>query len=486
MTTLSIEDMKQKILKPSRASLNASTKTTSTTTTQATSDGPRGETHRSMEPGAVAYHPPPIVRSQNATSVPSQQTFPGGLTPLRIPKPSELFGMQSGLRGTPAASHGALQSFPTPTVLPTIPHLPAPGLLSAASVTRQREHDRRLRSLSTKMQRANLKRRLAANLVDPDEPSPVGDWMSRDIVGPHPTPSAPSIWGGLLTGIRHWTTTGRTTDADTTTTPMELDTSVHMEFDTDVVDALVYTVGRWLGLDTDQLRDSPGLRTLVSRNIQWFRSSPDWLKLAGLVMAKKLNQSLDCPRRSSAASDTQRMLLDRMLPEKDRDAAAETTTRSVEEEAQTVEMEAPTLGVVDPAESLASPPPSTMKRSQTKRKYKETKTESPAKRQKTKKKNPKDQMRPTNQPKTKRPTVSRLRIKIPPPPPPLLLVAPPGSSHQEVSLDTTLVEPKPGVVSVSPSNRIPTPSDLQPVLVEDTQPTLGQPQPVSHSDWESE
>lgn len=91
----------------------------------------------------------------------------------------------------------------------------------------------------------------------------------------------------------------------------ERDVGVHLEFDTDVVDALVYTMGRWMGLDTEQLRESPGLRTLVSRNIQWFRDSPDWMKLVGLVLAKKLNHSLDCPKRS--ASDTQRMLLDRMM-----------------------------------------------------------------------------------------------------------------------------------------------------------------------------
>lgn len=149
-------------------------------------------------------------------------------------------------------------------------------------------------------------RRMEAGLTNPmpllmDLPP---DFLSRS------TDAAPSLgWTGILAGLRRWYSGG---PSDPTTPPTEQDVGVHIEFDTDVVDALVYTVGRWMGLNAEQLRDSPGLRTLVSRNIQWFRSSPDWMKLAGLVLAKKLNQSLDCPPRT--ASDTQRMLLlDRLM-----------------------------------------------------------------------------------------------------------------------------------------------------------------------------
>ena len=306
---MSIDDMKERILKTSRTTLNAKSPTTQATAPPTPPDGSRGATHRPLEPGAMAYHPPTALRSTVATAVPPPQTLHGGTTSFRIPKPSELFGIQPGLLRTPA--HSALQSFPTPSVLPSVPHLPAPGLLSAASVTRQREHDRRLRSLSTKMQRANLKRRLAASQAT-DAPSPVA------LMGAHSDPNHASLLGGVVSGLRQWavdrwTTVPSATSSENNGASGEHDRNVHIEFDTDVVDALVYTVGRWMGLDTEQLRDSPGLRTLVSRNIQWFRSSPDWMKLLGLVLAKKLNHTLECPRRS--ASDTQRMLLDRTWTE---------------------------------------------------------------------------------------------------------------------------------------------------------------------------
>lgn len=311
MSTLSIEDMKQRILKPTRTSLNAKANAPPQASTPSTEmDGPRGQAHRPMESGAMAYHPPSAYRQAGAAQIPSPSTFHGGVTSLRIPKPSELFGIQHGFGRTPA--HPAVQPVPHASVLSTVPQLPTQGQLSAASVTRQREHDRRLRSLSVKMQRANLKRRLAASLGGGDSGDPPHDPSDLWATTLHSAPpsSSSSILGGVFTGLRHWAT-DRLSGYQSVSP--ETDAGVHMEFDTDIVDALVYTVGRWMGLDTEQLRDSPGLRTLVSRNIQWFRASPDWMKLLGLVMAKKLNHSLDCPRRVTSSSDTQRMLLDRLI-----------------------------------------------------------------------------------------------------------------------------------------------------------------------------
>lgn len=153
--------------------------------------------------------------------------------------------------------------------------------------------------MATKFQRANQKRRLEANGLPPEEMVPTMPLTSLTM--------GSGQWGGLLSGLRQWCSQG----IGSPNHHPEQDAGVHMEFDTDIVDALVYIVGRWMGLDAEQLRHSPGLRTLVSRNIEWFRSSPDWLKLAGLILAKKLNRTLDCPTRSP--SDTQRMLLDRMM-----------------------------------------------------------------------------------------------------------------------------------------------------------------------------
>lgn len=246
----------------------------------------------------MAYHPPSAQRSGTPATVPSFQALFGGTAPLRIPKPSELFGLHPGLSRPPA--HPTLQRVSPPTGISEVLHLPPPGQLTAAGVTRQREHDRRLRAMGKRLNRAQLKRRLEAQ-TDPNN-NPV-EFLS---LGTPPHDATSPGWGGVFSGLRQWYA-----DRQHQPIPTEQDVGVHLEFDTDVVDALVYTVGRWLGLNAEQLRDSPGLRTLVSRNIEWFRSSPDWLKLTGLVLAKKLNQSLDCPPRQF--SNTQRMLLDRML-----------------------------------------------------------------------------------------------------------------------------------------------------------------------------
>ena len=333
MTTMSIDEMKQRILKPNkRGALNANKTQNQTdsqiqTPSQAPMGGSRGEAHPSVESGSLANQTSPPFRFPAAAAVSPFQGVYGGTTPLRIPKPSELFGVSAGFprpsQPTGTAPHPTLQRLPESSGVSTVPQLPTPGLLSAASVTRQREHDRRLRAISTKMQRANLKRRMEASQGLAPTPTtttafPMGlvhslpqeDTLPANVFT---SPLAGGAWPGILSGLKKWITRDASLDSGLLPTPRapEHDVGVHIEFDTDVVDALVYTVGRWMGLDTEQLRDSPGLRTLVSRNIQWFRASPDWMKLLGLVLAKKLNHSLDTPRRSP--SDTQRMLMERLL-----------------------------------------------------------------------------------------------------------------------------------------------------------------------------
>lgn len=338
---ISIEDMKQRILKPrGRNALNANQ--TNPTSAQTPVDGSRGTSHGAMESGTVAHQTGTAFRFPAATTVSPSQGFYGGVTPLRIPKPSELFGIHTGRMRQPAApaaspapgaAIGPLQPASAGSGVSSLLRLPSPGVLSAPSATRRKEHDRRLRAITTKLQRANQKRRLDAAVGGGDVSGPVthpnrGGSRALDAAGHGQPPGAPLMYMdltgndddaptpgflGLLSGLRRWLTSPSSSDTPVGPHPVDIeqDAGVHLEFDTDVVDALVYTVGRWMGLDTEQLRDSPGLRTLVSRNIQWFRNSPDWMKLLGLVMAKKLNHTLDCPKRS--ASDTQRMLLDRMI-----------------------------------------------------------------------------------------------------------------------------------------------------------------------------
>lgn len=357
MTTMSIDEMKQRILKPKRGALNANKTQNQTDSqiqapSQAPMGGSRGEANPSVESGSLANQTSPPFRFPAAAAVPPFQGVYGGTTSLRIPKPSELFGVSAGFprpsQPTGTAPHPTLQRLPESSGVPTVPQLPTPGLLSAASVTRQREHDRRLRAISTKMQRANLKRRMEASqglVPTPTNSFPVGlvhSLPQEDTLpaGVFTSPLAGGAWPGILSGLKKWIT--RDASPDSGLLPPrapEHDVGVHLEFDTDVVDALVYTVGRWMGLDTEQLRDSPGLRTLVSRNIQWFRASPDWMKLLGLVLAKKLNHSLDTPRRSH--SDTQRMLMERLLnasPETAVTAAGQGTTVDIVETTPSAEV----------------------------------------------------------------------------------------------------------------------------------------------------
>ena len=68
------------------------------------------------------------------------------------------------------------------------------------------------------------------------------------------------------------------------------DHDVVRELDQDVAGALVAVGGTLMGLPTEELLRSPGMRKLVARNIQWFQGTHDLVKLLGLMAAKKLNQ----------------------------------------------------------------------------------------------------------------------------------------------------------------------------------------------------
>ena len=485
MTTLSIDEMKQRILKPKRTALNANQTHPADSQTKAPSQTPlggsRGETHPPVESGSVANQTTPPFRFPAAAAVPPFQGVYGGTTPLRIPKPSELFGVSAGFpRPSPpgTAPHPTLQRLPEPSGVSPIPQLPTPGLLSAASVTRQREHDRRLRALSTKMQRANLKRRLEASqgLVAPTNP-----WSPLLNENTLPSPLSGGAWPGILSGLKQWISGGiGPTDSEPSVPSRapEHDAGVHLEFDTDVVDALVYTVGRWMGLDIDQLRDSPGLRTLVSRNIQWFRASPDWMKLLGLVLAKKLNHSLDTPRRSP--SDTQRMLMERLLQTVPVAAVGQSTNEVV---VSTVESSTPTAEVVPPTEASKPRKKYTTKTKQTPAKRKASVKSIPTKRArgdtpKATKKPKKTPMTPGTKPISEAPKKTQRHTRKRSRPSPDPLADPPSPESPIVSLDMAPVVSNPTV---------PESDDLQPTDPGPSSVLYSVPnhQP-SHGDWESE
>lgn len=479
MTTMSIDEMKQRILKPRRSTLNASKNNETNSQIQAPSQtqmgGSGGEANPSVEPGSMANQTSPSLRFPAAASVPPFQGVHGVPTPLRVPKPSELFGISAGLPRPPppgTAPHPTLQRLPESSGISTVPHLPAPGILSAASVTRQREHDRRLRALSTKMQRENLKRRMEASqglstpTIQWSPHPPLEGSLAPDILA---SPLSGGAWPGILSGLKQWITGGGGQKASEQSGPSrapEHDVGVHLEFDTDVVDALVYTVGRWMGLDTDQLRDSPGLRTLVSRNIQWFRASPDWMKLLGLVLAKKLNHSLDTPRRSH--SDTQRMLMERLLQVAPDATGGQGTSEAVSD----VEASTPPPVVVTA--------PATKKRKHSETSTKRPRIDVPKNTKHVSKKPKKDPKKTPTKTGAKKPSKApkkterrgKKRCRFSPDP-----TAEPASESPTVSLDMAPVVSNPSLSDSDdkPSGH-PPPSVLYPPPTD----------PSSHRDWESE
>jgi len=331
--------------------------------------------------------------------------------------------------------------------------------------------------MASKNQRVNMKRRLKTHLRgETNNHSPLTNPHAEWIPLPYGMEqSEPSVVGGLMRGLRNWCA-GASGDAPAP----EQDIGVHVEFDTDVVDALVYTVGRWMGLDTEQLRDSPGLRTLVSRNIQWFRTSPDWLKLTGLVLAKKLNHSLDCPRRS--ASDTQRVLLERLLQ-------MNTTTENTEEgQTDTTSAEASDAIAIEPA-------PTNKKKTTQQKKKKSSKASSTTKdsasvpKTKTQHKPPKPTKKSPVSPKTKKRSINNPVAKK------TKKDKPPATKKhsKRVKLHTLLTVPSPSEVSVDTdpmeletvpvSDPAVSCSSSQMLLVEETMHSVETPH-TNPKDWE--
>lgn len=70
------------------------------------------------------------------------------------------------------------------------------------------------------------------------------------------------------------------------------DPEVLQEIQQDVSEALVYIGGNLLGLSPLDLHESSGLHKLVSRNMRWIQNTPDWMKLIGMLIAKKCNNTV--------------------------------------------------------------------------------------------------------------------------------------------------------------------------------------------------
>lgn len=67
------------------------------------------------------------------------------------------------------------------------------------------------------------------------------------------------------------------------------DPDIVLEFDRDISEFLVSVSGSFLGMNPNELMQSNGLRQLIARNMRWFQNTPDWMKVIGLLVAKKFN-----------------------------------------------------------------------------------------------------------------------------------------------------------------------------------------------------
>lgn len=67
------------------------------------------------------------------------------------------------------------------------------------------------------------------------------------------------------------------------------DPDIVLEFDRDISEFLVSVSGSFLGMNPNELMQSNGLRQLIARNMRWFQNTPDWMKVVGLLVAKKFN-----------------------------------------------------------------------------------------------------------------------------------------------------------------------------------------------------
>lgn len=144
--------------------------------------------------------------------------------------------------------------------------------LSGASKTRWQEHQRRLKKVSNLM--AGVRKPTKGSA--PSSSSGFQAWRKEGL----------SRLLGVVSRNHHDETTSSSSSG------LVADPEVTGEFDRDVSEAMVTIGGRFVGLDPQELMGSNGLRKLVARNIRWFQNTPDWLKLIGLVVAKRLNSAV--------------------------------------------------------------------------------------------------------------------------------------------------------------------------------------------------
>lgn len=179
----------------------------------------------------------------------------------------------------------AVEKVQSSSVIQPPPPLGIAAHMGGASKTRWQEHQRRLKQASALM---STSQKTGGGIRKTHKSSSSTPTWRRNVLG-----RLVNVMRGDQEAMMH--------PASTTT----LDPDVTGEFDRDVSEAMVTIGGKFVGLDPEELMHSQGLRKLVARNIQWFQRTPDWLKLIGLVVAKRLNSAVRTATGGGGASSNE-------------------------------------------------------------------------------------------------------------------------------------------------------------------------------------
>lgn len=237
----------------------------------------------SQAPGAVHANLPGTGSAQITT--PSSAFTIGANPPNATKGPLQPFVSAMDLyRAQMGRSRGFAETS-TPSAAQSVPNHP----FQSVSKTQLEKHAIRMRQMAKALEEQHNQGKKAASYRKKSSSSPF----------PQPPPPIPLYTAPSNAADPNQNTfkrmiqsmLGKTLSATSTTSGRMVDDDhdILHELDRDLAQAVVFTGGKILGIHPDELAQSPGLRKLVARNIQWFQRTPDWLKLVGLCAAKKLN-----------------------------------------------------------------------------------------------------------------------------------------------------------------------------------------------------
>lgn len=229
----------------------------------APSSGSRSKGHASD----FGFGPP---SSQVPSSGKGMSAVPG----LCVPTPSEFRAAALGNRSSAPSQIRSMESASSQGA-PMSASVPVHNMMTTASKTRLEKHARQMRALQRMQPSINT----TTGAIKKGSKTP--QW-------PHGNP----LTRLLMRMKTNWQNPNVTTATDPGPLTPEETQHVVREFDRDVAEAILSVGGHFMGISPGELSQSQGMRILVARNIRWFQNTPDFLKLMGLMAAKKMNNIL--------------------------------------------------------------------------------------------------------------------------------------------------------------------------------------------------